>query len=951
MKELTTARKYSRTCLVMAVFAALVASILFMANLLQRWDNLVYDLELRIFARPANPEIVIVAIDENSLQQLGRWPWSRNIHAQLLNRLSAAEVKAVGMDILFMEPERGHPDADMQLAESLQVNGRVVLPVLLEMGHANAAIQLLEPLPQLARAAALLSHVNVNMDGAGEVRSITLNIAYDSRNIPAFSLAMLQVAKPDWHTANSAFADTGANLASVASGAGLNKNRLLIPFAGPVGHFHRVSYVDVLRNAAIGSSLRDKFVLVGITAAGLAQKFATPVSKQNALMTGIELNANVLDALLAGIIISPVAQPWGMLLTFLLVFLPVLVFNLLTPRYALLITVTFVLLAFFSSMVLLEFTHLWYRPVSATLVILISYGLWSWRRLEVFAGTLFTEKEKASATLHAVGDAVIATDVKGLVDYMNPVAEKMTGYALEQVQGKLFAAIISVENSSLRTEFNALFKAILQGRTVDKTETHILVNRFCREYVVRLVAKPIVGTSGKVSGMIFAFSDISEIHEISRKMSYQATHDPLTDLPNRLLLRDRLGKGIKTARRFCTNLAVLFVDLDHFKKINDGLGHGKGDLLLKQVAARLRGGIREMDTTARWGGDEFVILLENLIDEYVVAEIAAKFLNMLSSPYTIEGQQFFLTCSIGISLYPKDGADADVLLARADSAMHRVKESGGDNFSFYSLGLNERARERLIMEKEIHDALDDQQFEVFYQPQVKLENGQIVGAEALLRWRHPEKGIIPPDDFIYLAEDVGLIIPIGEELINTVCRQIRSWLDEGLPTINVAVNLSPRQFMQKDLIEKINQAMESNRIESKMLHIEITESLMIRDINRVSEILHALKASGISVAIDDFGTGYSSLDFLKRFPIDILKIDKSFVSNIFDNTDDASIVDAVIALGHNMCMQIIAEGIETEQQLLFLKQRQCDIGQGFYFSKPLSTEHMTALLRDSTQGL
>ena len=491
-------------------------------------------------------------------------------------------------------------------------------------------------------------------------------------------------------------------------------------------------------------------------------------------MTGIELNANVLDALLAGIVISPIAWHWGGLLS----------------------------------------------------VLLASHGLWNWRQLEVIAGSLFAEKEKANATLHAVGDAVIATDVRGLVEYMNPVAEEMTGYTLQEVQGQQFTAIISVASDSLRSEFNVLRTALSHGRRIEKSDTHVLINRFCREYVVRLVAKPIVGITGKVSGMIFAFSDISEIHEISRRMSYQATHDPLTDLPNRLLLRDRLGKGIKTARRFGSNLAVLFVDLDHFKKINDGLGHGKGDLLLMQVAERLRDGIREMDTTARWGSDEFVILLENITREHVVVEIAAKFLRMLSSPYTMEDQQFFLTCSIGISLYPKDGYDADDLLACAETAMHRVKESGGDNFSFYSLGLNERARDRLIMEKEIHDALDGRQFEVFYQPQVNLQNGRIVGAEALLRWRHPEKGIMPPDDFISLAEEVGLIIPIGEQLLDSVCRQIRIWQDEGLPAISVAVNLSPRQFMQKDLIEKIDRTIESHRIESRAIHVEITESLM-----------------------------------------------------------------------------------------------------------------------------
>ena len=450
--------------------------------------------------------------------------------------------------------------------------------------------------------------------------------------------------------------------------------------------------------------------------------------------------------------------------------------------------------------------------------------------------------------------------------------------------------------------------------------------------------------------MVFALSDISETFGLNQKMAYLATHDPLTGLPNRSLLEDRLKQIISYANRKSNFFAVLFVDLDGFKKINDCLGHAVGDQVLKEISSRLCKEIRENDSVARWGGDEFIILLTDLMSEEVVTRITEKIVANLQPPIYIDEHKLFVTPSIGISIYPKDGFKPEILITRADAAMFKAKEKGRNNFCFFSKELNQKAKDRLILEKEMHHALEQGEFEVFYQPQINLKTCRIVGVEALLRWNHNSKGFIMPDVFIPIAEEVGLINPIGEWVLDSVCRQMTVWQQSGFVKIKTAVNLSPRQFLQADLCHEIKKIIVKHALNPKFVDLEITESLMIKDVDRICEILHNIKALGVSIAVDDFGTGYSSLSFLKRFPIDQLKIDKSFISQLTTNSDDANIAKALISLAHNMDMLVVAEGIENWEQLKFLNEKHCDIGQGYLFSRPLSAKDMTVLL-DKSGGI
>lgn len=431
---------------------------------------------------------------------------------------------------------------------------------------------------------------------------------------------------------------------------------------------------------------------------------------------------------------------------------------------------------------------------------------------------------------------------------------------------------------------------------------------------------------------------------------YQASHDALTGLPNRNLLADRLTQNIATARRRHQIVAVLFVDLDHFKVVNDSLGHDAGDTLLKEVAARLAGCVREGDTVARQGSDEFVMVVDEMLREEDVRAVTHQVAAALSRPFYIDGQEMFVTCSTGIALYPRDGEDAATLLKHSAIALHRAKETGRNTFQYFAAEMNTRALERLILEGKLRQALERGEFLLYYQPQVDLASGCLIGVEALVRWQHPELGMVSPAQFIPMAEETGLIVPLGEWVLRTACAQMKAWHRDGFSTLRVAVNLSARQFRQQDVVAMVSGVLEETGLDPSGLELELTESLLVQNVEAGIQTLKALSGMGVQLAIDDFGTGYSSLNYLKRFPIDRLKIDQSFVRDITHDPGDAAIVTAIISLSHSLRLKVIAEGVETEAQLAYLRAGQCDEMQGFYFSRPLPVEEMEQLLRDSAAG-
>ncbi len=455
----------------------------------------------------------------------------------------------------------------------------------------------------------------------------------------------------------------------------------------------------------------------------------------------------------------------------------------------------------------------------------------------------------------------------------------------------------------------------------------------------------VVRTSELHSANVLLQSEIKERKASAERIQYLAYYDSLTGLPNRRMFGELLTRSISQARRNENPLAVLFIDLDRFKTINDTLGHEAGDSLLKEVANRLKSSLREHDIVARLGGDEFVVLLPEITEETHASAVAHKILTTIGRPLVLLGQEFRITASVGITTYPKDGADEPTLMKNADVAMYQAKAEGKNNFQFYSEELNANSFERLTLESSLRRALERHEFELHYQPKIDFSTGHITGVEALLRWQHQELGMLGPTRFISIAEETGLIVPIGRWVLKIACQQNIAWQREGLPELTMAVNLSARQFNDENLLQDVTDILEETGMDAALLELEITESMLMHNVEKAIKTLNGLKQIGVRLAIDDFGTGYSSLSNLKKFPINTIKVDRSFIRDIPGNPEDMGITDAIIAMGRTLSLTVVAEGVETKEQVEFLRQHACDEFQGFYFSRAVQPAEFAKLLR------
>jgi diguanylate cyclase (GGDEF)-like protein/PAS domain S-box-containing protein len=524
--------------------------------------------------------------------------------------------------------------------------------------------------------------------------------------------------------------------------------------------------------------------------------------------------------------------------------------------------------------------------------------------------------------------------------HVNRAFEKMTGYGVEESIGRNCRFLEGPDGA--QPELERLRQAIATG-----AEASVLLRNYRKDGTLfwnQLQISPVRDESGAVTHFVGIQSDVTELKNYQIELEYRANYDALTGLANKNLLNDRLNQAIAWANRTEGRIAILYVDLDRFKLVNDSLGHAKGDGLLKSVATRLKSHVRESDTVARLGGDEFVIVLNEVDDAAAAGGVAGKVLADLGCPITVDTHELFACASIGVSIYPGDALDAETLVKCADIAMYRAKHGGGNQVCFYTQDLNANALERLNLEADLRRALVMNEFELHYQPRVALGSGFATSVEALIRWRRADGVLTMPERFIPLAEETGLIVPIGEWVLRTACRQMREWIEAGHQGMRVAVNLSPRQFRQADLVATIVGILEETGADANCLELEITETAAMHDPEASRELLETLSALGIALAIDDFGTGYSSLAYLKRFPIRNLKIDQSFVHGIPDDDNDMNIVRSIIALGRSLGFTVIAEGVETEEQRAFLRAEGCDEMQGYLFSRPKPSNELEGLL-------
>jgi len=533
---------------------------------------------------------------------------------------------------------------------------------------------------------------------------------------------------------------------------------------------------------------------------------------------------------------------------------------------------------------------------------------------------------------------VCVTDLTGTIVDCNATFANVVGWKRNELAGHNVAELYE-----RRVERDELMSLLRDAQSLNGVEVEMQRTDGAHVWVLQNLA--LVGT-GENAMVHITVVDISDRKRAEEQIEFHAYHDVLTHLPNRRLFTDRLALSITRARRSGKPLAVMFIDLDHFKTINDTLGHTAGDELLLEMSQRLTHCVREDDTVARLGGDEFTMILSELRQAEDAIHVAQKILDAVQQPMTVAGMTIELSASIGIALYPEDGFDVETLLRNADSAMYRAKESGRNNYQLCTDEMKTRALQRLSLESRLRKAIQSEQLMLLYQPQVSLVTGQIVGAEALVRWMDGERGMIAPSEFIPIAEESRLILPLGEWVLRAACKQAREWHDRGLTDMRVAVNISAKQFQQQDLAEVVRRAIKESGVDAHTIELEITETTAMQNAEMTIDVLRALCNIGVSIAIDDFGTGYSSLGYLKQFPINAVKIDRSFVSGVNTSESDAAIVAAVVAIARSMHLRVIAEGVETEEQLAFLRRRGSDEAQGFYFSPPVAAETLTRVLAD-----
>jgi diguanylate cyclase (GGDEF)-like protein/PAS domain S-box-containing protein len=558
---------------------------------------------------------------------------------------------------------------------------------------------------------------------------------------------------------------------------------------------------------------------------------------------------------------------------------------------------------------------------------------------------LFAEKERAQVTLNCIGDAVVCTDISGDITFLNPVAETMTGWTLTEAVGRPMAEVFRTlsATSTEPTETTAEL-AILQIRSVHLPPSCVLIRRDGLEIPIEDSIAAIHDRQGQTIGAVIVFRDVSVARAMALQITHSAEHDFLTGLPNRILLNDRISQAIASARRHTKQVAVLFLDLDGFKHINDSLGHPIGDKLLQSIATRLVASVRGADTVSRQGGDEFVVLLPDLQQPEDAAVMAGRILRDVAEPHLVDQHELHVTTSIGVSVFPDDGADAEALIKNADTAMYQAKENGRQSFQFFKPAMNARAVERQFIEESLRRALERQEFTLHYQPKINIKTGAITGAEALIRWTHPSRGPISPAQFIPIAEDCGLILPIGRWVLRHAAEQAQAWVDAGLRPTTMAVNVSAMEFRDGDFLAGLSAILDESRLSPRSLELELTESVLMKRVASTALVLKTLRKSGVQVAIDDFGTGYSSLSYLRKFPIDTLKIDQSFVRQIESGEDDAAIVTAVIGMARSLKLRVVAEGVETFEELAFLHAHHCEEAQGYYFSRPVPAEQFAKLL-------
>ncbi len=784
----------------------LLGILILFTNEFSKLDTVIYDFLLKTTPITTEQNSVIIAIDDKSINEIGRWPWSRDVHATLLNTLSTSKAHSIGFDILFSEPDKTHPDRDKHFAQTIKDNKSVVLTVAPRTPTLTSSGELL-PIPILADESAAIGHVDLELDDDGLVRSLYLFAGWKESKWPSFALALAQLAKPDKN-----FEESTLTIGSYWT----RRQPVLIPFTGSSSSIPTYSYIDVLSKRINPNVFKDKVIIVGMTAMGLSEGFTTPLSSNHQNMSGVEVNAHIVNGLLSDASITPV-EPWlshTLKLTLILLSLLIAYFS---PSIWLIPgTILQVALSLLVSGILLYSLNLWFAPALTIISQLLIFSL---------------------------------------------------------------ASVLSSRNTH---------------KKIIALEEHI-------------------------------------------------GHDPVTLLPTQQHLKTIIEKSLRHAKGEI-DFALVVINIGKFKEVNELLGFKAGDHLLNIASTRINTCIDNKHECARFNGPEFIIFFKDVKNKEQLASYCDALYTLLGKPYQIQNESFTLPISIGASFYPKHGTTIDGLFDCSITAMQKAKKQVNRGICYYDDEIKADLLENKRLVNDLTQAIERDEIEVYYQPYVNSLTNQIIGVEALARWNHPERGMILPDKFIPIAESTGLIVPIGDWILKTACLAAKSWHNSGNTHLNISVNLSSLQFSQHNLIESVAHALNNAQLPAKYLELELTESSLMKDMDKAMTTLNLLKNMGVRLSIDDFGTGYSSLSYLKQFPMDRIKIDRLFISELESSSDAKEITLAIISMAHSLKMSVIAEGVETLEQQTFLNDNNCAEVQGFYFSKPIQKSDVDALL-------
>ncbi|GJL75294.1 EAL domain-containing protein [Nitrosomonas sp.] len=932
-------RRQHNTFILRILFLLTAITVIAYTEILERLDFVVYDKISNFIYLPNDPNIVIVAIDEKSLSALGSWPWSRGVHAELINRLKSIDNKVVALDLLFSELQSNDAHADQLLATAIETHGNVVLPIAPISINSSDVLHVAAP-HSLFRQHAVLGHVDIELDSDGVARRVFLHAGINAPIWPALALAL---AEPEMA---GRYLQINNNKTDDRLKNWFRAEETLIPYTGKLKRFRHVSYSDVLFNDETLANLKGKTVIVGMTAAGMGTRFATPVSADDRQsMTGVEWHANVYAMLQNNHAIHPLPKIWVTLVSFLWVAVILIGVCWTKNNFTIPLLVFFLVSGLFLVYQLLKIYHVWIPPGAAFLGTLAIYPLWNWRRINQFIRAFLITKVRSSTVLETIEDGVIITDAHDHVVYINKGAEKILRIEFNQIKGKVLQQILHLyTNYNNPSEDQSVKKLLTPGLDSPGVLECGLKTTLGTERTVRITRNQLHDEQKALIGSVIAMTDITDTVELAQRIAHHEDYDVLTKLPNRTKLMTQFAQLIQVNQDTNKIITIFFITLDNFKKVNDAMGHQAGDKLLRMVSRRLRESAGLDDIVARWGGDEFILLSEYLTDKDTASGMAQKLLEAIRSRFEIDGLEVFVSVSIGISFYPENGLTSETVLERAGTAMYRAKRDGGNCFNFYSPESTVVwTRDRLELEKELRAAIANHELQVLFQPIVHAETHHIARMEALVRWPHPTRGFLSPSEFIPLAENVGLIDQLGELVLRTSCFAAYKLLKLGYP-VNVSVNVSPRQLLNNNFLQTIFNALRDAELPPRSLILEITESAIVNDMERVGAILTKIKELEILIALDDFGTGYSSLTLLRELPIDILKIDKSFVRTLDQNQNDLKIVQAIIGLGINMGLLVVAEGVETAKQTRILLQHHCYYQQGYYFSRPIPYQALLELV-------